>query len=466
MQRLLTPAILYWLAWGAVASADLETLTQRLDAIRERHDIAAYAVVITDREKTLLAEIRGIADRARNEPVTRKSVFRIGSITKSFTGLALAMASERGLLSLESDLKDHIDAELFTNAYAGDAPVSIAQLLEHTSGLMDLSWGEMNHSDPAPIALADAVRVAPGNRQMMWPPGRYMVYSNAGAGLAALALENAAQRTFESFVGEEILAPLNMHDTSFFLSDVADRLITGYDSDAHTPIPYWHMLFRPFGALNTTVDDAGRFIRLFLNRGRLPNGTALVKESTIARVERAQTTLAAQHGLSFGYGLGVYGWYVDSVPFYGHGGDGDGYLAHFGYSDEIGKGYLVMINAFKHAPLREIRSAVERLLVAGRPKRSLMDVPLQEIALETTLGRYETLTRRFSASDPQPLVIVREGDKLFTRLGNGKPRRLFALGGPRFARRGDGAATIIIATTDGEQPIFQGERLNYQRVSP
>ena len=70
----------------------------------------------------------------------------------------------------------------------------------------------------------------------------------------------------------------------------------GYDSDGISPIPYWHQIFRPFAAINTTLEDSSRLIRMLINQGELGN-KVLFEPSVIARLKAATTALGARAGL-------------------------------------------------------------------------------------------------------------------------------------------------------------------------
>src|SRR5512147_1708556 len=95
-----------------------------------------------------------------------------------------------------------------------------------------------------------------------------------------------------------------MASSGFFLDDQTKaRLATGYGTDAVTPLPYWHMLMRPFGGINSTPRDMASFVRLLLNDGSMDD-RRLVNPESIARMEVPVTSLAARNGLLYGYGLG------------------------------------------------------------------------------------------------------------------------------------------------------------------
>ena len=117
-----------------------------------------------------------------------------------------------------------------------------------------------------------------------------------------------------------------MTSSGFFLDDqTAARLATGYAADATTPLPYWHMLMRPFGGINSTPRDMASFVRLLLNDG-FADDRRLVHPQSISRMEVPLTSLAARNGLLYGYGLGNNQKFRKGVLFNGHGGDADGYL--------------------------------------------------------------------------------------------------------------------------------------------
>ena len=122
------------------------------------------------------------------------------------------------------------------------------------------------------------------------------------------------------------------------------------------------MLMRPFGGINSTPRDMARFVRLFLNDG-YADDRRLVHPQSISRMEVPLTSLAARNGLLYGYGLGNNQKFRKGVLFNGHGGDADGYLSQVGYNRDTGMGYFVVINAFRHRALSEMRREIETWII-------------------------------------------------------------------------------------------------------
>ena len=450
------------LAATSQAMADT-ALHAHLDSARAAHGVAAFAYVLADARGVLDSGFGGIADLASGAAVTSTSRFRIGSITKTFTALALLLGEQDGLLSIDDRLDQHIGPDLVDNPWADTRPVRLVHLLEHTAGLRELTAEEFHNTDPAPRPLSQVLRKSATHRRIEWQPGRYYVYTNAGAGLAAHALERRSGVSYEDFLRERLFAPLGMTHASVLLDEATRKnLVTGYDADHVTPIPYWHMIHRPFGAINVRPVEMAGLLGLLLGRGDTAHGR-LLPAAAIERMERATTTPAALSGLAFGYGLGIRAWSNDGVVFFGHGGDGDGYLAHFGYSPAAGRGYFVVINAFDHAALDALREILEHAVIADAPRRRAPPVQPIEDRLGA-LGGYRRAATRFGEPSPRGAVdlhVELGEDRFYTRQGNGEPRALLRVNADHWRREDETVASIALLRQTNGCWLLQGERDNY-----
>ncbi len=452
-------------ATSAHAGADLDGLLDGLETIRGDSGVPAFAFTLVSSDETLYAGAHGLADLATARRATPATVFRIGSITKTFTALTLLLAVDDGLLGLDEHLDDVAGGRLVDNPWSACAPVTLAQLLEHTAGLAELSREEMDHSDPASVPLAAAVRRYAQERQVRWRPGEYYSYTNAGAGLVAYALQRRSGMRWDALLAERLLAPLGMRDTTIVPDERgARRRATGYDRDGTTPIPYWHMLYRPFGAIDATAGDMAAFLRLLLNHGR-HGARHLLSKAAVMRMEQPRTSLAARRGLDFGYGAGLYTWYHRGHLFHGHGGDGDGYLAHFGYNRAAGRAYFIVINAFKHAPLRRMRTLIEDYIVAPLPAAAIAPILAMPAGTGRLAGHYRRAARRFPSHADADTVLTLSFDdgRLLSRAARGAPRALLPVA-PGLWRRGDEpAATIALIRNAGGARTWHGERMSLIR---
>jgi hypothetical protein len=208
-----------------------------------------------------------------------------------------------------------------------------------------------------------------------------------------------------------------------------------------------------------------RFLQMMLNKGRL-DGRAVFSASQIKRLETPKTSLAAQSGLEYGYGLGIYASLHKQHVLYGHGGDADGYLAHFKYSRESGNAYLVVINAFNHAPLRAMQALLNDYLVAGLPKPLMPAVPdLEESVLEGYTGLYHLAAVRFPQEGWQDktLQVRLRGGRLQTSENQANWRQLVPVNEQHFRRLNQPLATAAFIPVDGERMVLQLRNGNYIR---
>jgi CubicO group peptidase (beta-lactamase class C family) len=444
----------------------LEPLLARLEALRIEHEVPGFALTLVSDEQGLQTGSGGVADRGSGRRVTADTLFRIGSITKTFNALAVLMLIEQGRLRLETPLRELVPQAPLENPWADDDPVRVAHLLEHSSGLLDITREEFDHNTPfATLDAAFAFR--PGARRVQWPPGLHFVYSNANAGLVGLLIERLSGQNYARFITERLLRPLGMRSAGLSGDALTRRrLATGYDSDGTTPIPYWHMIFPPLGAINATPREMGALVEFFLRRGRVGD-QRLLEAASVDRMENPATTLAARHGLSYGYGPGLRQSLHNGFRWYGHGGDGDGYLSHFAYNREANAGYFLVINAFKYGALRAMKQSVQDHLTQGlsQPQPPASDVAIE--LLRPLTGTYVAVTRRFAWLDPlrmqqERLRVVLEDGGLYTRRAGGR-RLLIPVSARLFRREGQSFATIAFAAHRGEL-YLQADFGNYRKV--
>jgi len=210
----------------------------------------------------------------------------------------------------------------------------------------------------------------------------------------------------------------------------------------------------------------GHFVQMLLNYGQY-KGRRILQPASIARMEQPRTTLAARAGLTYGYGLGNYQSVHDGFLFHGHGGDGDGYLAHYAYNRDTNLGYFVVMNAFNQDAIDAIRNRIESFIVAGHQPTPTKTVLVPAITLKELTGTYQAVTHRFHWDQPERVArdrieVLLIGDTLYTRTPGGKRRQLIPVTARLFRRSGDPVATIAFIENDGDL-YLQGDFGNYRR---
>lgn len=458
-------------------SADIQLDTSELDNIREKTGVAALAVVLVERNGSVLNYQTGVREWG-GAAVDAHSVFRIGSVSKMFTGLTLLKAQEHGVLDLDAPIRNYLPATALKTSYENpweqEQALTSAQLMEHTAGWFDMSGLEFNHNDVKPLSLAEALALRPESRLSHWPPGLHSEYSNSGAGLAAYVLEQAAQKAgidgdFEQLAKRWVFEPLGMPSAEYQLTPaVKQHLVQGYDRDRKTEIPYWHIVFRPAGGLNVLPSDMAGLLSMLLNRGRVGDEVFLSAQQ-LERFEHPQTTLAARHGLNFGYGLGIYQSQIDGHTLLNHGGDADGYLSHLAYSPRSGRGYYAVVTAFDGRILGEVKDLLNRWVTADiSSPQPPAEFPLDKAQQQALSGTYYRASTRFPRANwqQQTLRIRYRDGRLYTQEGEGRQRPLLAVSAQHFRRPWETEATAALIQQADGSVVLQGSMGNWRKPAP
>lgn len=403
-------------------AANENPLIQQLERIKRQTGIGAVSYALVEGNKVIATGGMGEYGVDNKRPVTENSLFRVGSITKTFTALAVMHLVEQDKLELNQAVK-MLDSDLPLYNPWPITPVTLAMLLEHTAGLQDLTRTEFDH--PEPLELQAALAVKPNARQLHWPPGYHYSYSNLGAGYVGRVIETVTDEDYDDWFKKEILNTLDMDDSELqWTKKLEQNLVTGYDKDLKTKIPYWHTLFRPFGGLNTTARDMAKFLLVFTDKSDLDHN--IISVPSLERMETPGTSLAAKVGLETGYGLGIRKAYFNGHQIYGHGGDGDGYLAEFAYSKESQRAYFLVINAYRHDILDEFTGPLNNWLIEGLSEHeeattwpTVKSLPMKK--LQALTGEYREVTKRFPfqhSSSTETIWIKNINNKLFRCFSN------------------------------------------------
>ena len=387
-------------------------IIQKLEHIKNRTGVGAISYAMVEGNAIIAMGGFGEYGLENKRRVTETSLFRVGSITKTFTSLAVMLLVEQGKIQLNQSVNSFVSGFPLNNPWP-ETPVTIEMLLEHTAGLQDLTREEFDY--PHPLSLEAALNLKPETRRVHWQPGYHYSYSNQGAGYIGRVIELVTKENYDDWFEHEILHRLDMRESQLRWSkNLHQDLVTGYDADLKTTIPYWHTLFRPFGGLNTSASDMAKFLMLFTKQSTTKN---IISEVSLKRMETPVTSLAAKAGLKTGYGLGIRSRYVNGRKVYGHSGDGDGYLAEFIYSNESNRAYFVVINAYRHDILNEFTDLLNKWLIESVQKNNIQNKnkrdpqdktrgplypPIMSQSREKNLaltGEYREITQRFPFTD-------------------------------------------------------------------
>jgi CubicO group peptidase (beta-lactamase class C family) len=333
----LAAALLLAAVPGPAADAPPPAAPELAAALRpfvERGELAGAVALVADKDRVLAREAVGFADVAARAPMSADALFWIASQTKPITAAALMILVDEGKVKLDDPVSAYLPEFADVWVLAGKdkdratlrrpaRPVTVRDLLRHTSGMPFASAAESPTLDALPLrAAVKTYAMTPLHSD----PGTKYAYSNAGINTAGRVIEVASGMSYEAFLDRRLFAPLGMTDTTFWPTPGQARAL----AKAYRPGPGGKGLQEltvgqlqypltergrrfpmPAGGLFSTAADVGKFCRMVLNGGVL-GGKRVLSEAAVKEMTTRQTPA----NLKESYGLG---WMVGGGG-YGHGG--------------------------------------------------------------------------------------------------------------------------------------------------
>jgi CubicO group peptidase (beta-lactamase class C family) len=307
--------------------------------------IGSLVVGIVDAGTLAWTKSWGHANTETRQAAADDTYYRIGSITKQFTALALLQLAERGKLRLSDPLVKHVPEFSQVKSPYPDAPaITLLQLATMTSGLAREPSGAFDHSSGSSAKWEQIVLGLLPRVTYAHEPGTKYLYCNIGYALLGVAIGRAAGQPFTEYVQQQILVPLGMTNTAWEPTMVMrPKLARGYDvdkagkSDFTGPDKEWDGRgYRvPNGALISTMKDLSKFVAWELGSG--PE-TLLKRETQQDNYSRVMTGAGDLRG---GYGIGFQVQRRGTLVAYGHGGSTDGFLSQALFDRESKTGVIV-----------------------------------------------------------------------------------------------------------------------------
>ncbi len=364
----------------------IEELKQQLEDVLKDMHVPGLSVAIVHQDGPEWIAGLGKADVATGRDATAETLFRVGSISKSFVSLATLKLVNEGKLTLQDPVHKLVPEVWFENRWEESDPVRVVNLLEHTTGWDDFSLRAANIS-ALNMTLLEAFDVDHQSRVCRWPPSTRMSYCNSGPGIAAYIVEKLAGKNFESYIEENFFKPIGMKTATYFQPDAQSTTIV-YHVDGKTPYTYWNILYRPTGSVSASAHDMASYLSFYLNRGSV-SGAQLLPAEAIERMESPTSTWAAQEGLRPGYGLSNAWTIYDGFVYHGHGGQLNGSFSSMEYMPDIGVGYFYSINSQNQEASNQIGRVIRAYITRALQKPFLPPVtPLPANAADYT-GWYE-----------------------------------------------------------------------------
>ena len=360
----------------AAAQAPAASTIERVDSMAAAefaHDsIASLTIGVVTPQGLVWTKSYGFADLSTHRLANRQSVYRIGSITKMFTGVMLQQLVAAGKIRLTDPVERYYPEIKEIRGYSKlAAPITVQQLATMTSGISR----EPEQEGPfwtGPVARWDStLHLALPHTNMDQAPGTSFLYSNIGYAILGATLGRVAGVPYVQWQKEHILEPLGMRHTAFEIEPaIAPDVTRGYDiliNGAADPAQSVRESITgrgykvPNGAIYTTVGDLSQFLVLQLGHGP-------VSVVAPARLDSAFNAVVGPDGrptAPYGVGFGVER--KGDHNFYGHNGGVAGFSALLEFDRDAQVGVIVLRNA--------TGGRVEALQLGVRVLQLLADTP-------------------------------------------------------------------------------------------
>jgi serine beta-lactamase-like protein LACTB len=442
------------------AAAPYEAAAGALEAFIQREvqdkGLPALSVALVDGDRIVWARGFGFADPQAKKPATADTVYRVGSVSKLFTDLAIMQLVERGVLDLDAPITKYLPDFKPINPF--DKPITLRQMMAHRSGLVrEPPVG--NYFDPTLPSLAKMVQSL-NKTELVYAPETKIKYSNAAIATVGFVLEETQKQPFARYLQRTLLAPLGMKSSCFepdpeVIKELAKATMWSYQG-REFPAPTFELGMAPAGSMYSTVNDLGRFLSVLFAQGKGPQGE-IVKPATL---QEMWTPQFAKPGTKEGFGIGFMLSELEGHRRIGHGGAIYGFATELAALPEEKLGAVVIASLDgANAVTTHIADVALKQMLAARKSNPLpaiqASMPLKPENAWKLAGRYK--------SSEKILDLQEHGGRLWAVPGRG---------GFRVELRNQGEGLLIDDRLSfGPKVEVEGDKLRigkdtYERVPP
>jgi CubicO group peptidase (beta-lactamase class C family)/D-alanyl-D-alanine dipeptidase len=402
--------------------AAIATLERFITHEMSDKDLPALSIALVDDQKLVWSKGFGFADPGRKVPATSKTVYRVGSVSKLFTDIAVMQLVEQGKLDLDAPVTRYLPNFRPRNSFG--KRITLRQLMSHRSGLVrEPPVG--HYFDPGNPPLANTI--ASLNRtSLVYAPETRTKYSNAAIAAVGYVLERTQKQPFAKYLKRAVLDPLGLGDTSFeptpeITKDLAKAFMWTVDGRVFQA-PTFELGIAPAGSMYTTVEDMGRFMSVLFAGGQGAK-VKMLKASTLEQMWTPQFAPAGQKtGFGIGFGIGE----SEGRRIIGHGGAIYGFATTLKAMPEDKLGVVVVTTKdAANAVTNRIADLALTAMLAAREGRPL---PRPEITTPVDPGFASRVAGRYTNGSKSVELNERGGNLTILSVEGGEQVRLRTLG--------------------------------------
>ncbi|MCJ7624545.1 MAG: beta-lactamase family protein, partial [Anaerolineaceae bacterium] len=391
----------------------------------------------------------GYADIKKEKPVTMDTVFRIMSISKTFTGFGIMQLWEQGKFDLDDPVNPHLKLMKVLHKDPKAPAITFRHLLTHTSGIGERRTLRDN------LRSTGDLRAHPDTRILSMPeyysgllrtelfPGQKWAYANHGYAVLAQLIEDISGETFYAYMRRHVFEPLGMQKSDYVMSErVRSELAQGYtfDKDRFEPVPYMRLNTPGCGGIFSSVNEMARYLAAMMNGGENKHGSVIKPET----LKMMMTSQLEQDERVFSMGLSFMIARCGPHLIARHGGGWPGFISEMQVAPDANLGVVVFNNSSSRAPARIGRDIMHHLLGVPDPDEKVPDKTI----LQTPAGWPELC----GSYGPKPGVLT----NVRVKKSLGGELDVYVKGRQLMARGASGpmAKSFPIYRADPHDPLF------------
>ncbi|MBA4123605.1 MAG: serine hydrolase [Acidobacteria bacterium] len=407
----------------------------------EDKNLPGMAIALVEDQQIVWQQGYGFSDPKAKTPINADTVFRVGSVSKLFTDIAVMQQVERGKIDLDAPVTNYLSDFQPRNSFG--KPVTLRQLMSHRAGLVrEPPVG--SYFDSSNPTLGETIKSL-NQTALVYAPETRTKYSNAGIAAVGYVLEKTQKQPFADYLKRSLLEPLGMKQSGFKpTAEITKNLararmwtVFGKTFDA----PVFELGIAPAGSMYTTTGDLARFASaLFAADNNSPG--SILKKATLEQMWMLQFAAPNQKS---GFGLGFSLSELEGHRKVGHGGAIYGFSTQLSVlpDDKLGV-IIVATEDFSNGVTSRIADVALQAMLAERENKSIpqpeITAPIDSNFAKKTAGRY--------ASGDKAIDLIERGGNL-SILNGGFQARLRSLGGALVVDDKFAFGTRVVPSSDG-----------------
>lgn len=391
----------------AVYTAAIEKLTAAVEYEMTDKALPAVSMVLVDDQQTIWAQSFGMEDPGAGKAAGPETVYRIGSVSKLFTDIAIMQLVERGEVDLDAPIQTYLPDFKPRNPY--DKPITLRQLMSHRAGLVrEPRAGHYFHGFSG--GLEKTVQSLNGS-PLIYEPETRVKYSNAGIAVVGYVLEKLKGQSFPLYLQQKVISPMGLKNSAFedtppIKAHLAVGEMWSYDG-RRFDAPTFGLGMAPAGSMYATIGDLGTFLSVLFNGGQGQFGPIL-KARTLEKMWEPQFDTGGDRNYGLGFALDE----QNGQRRVGHGGAIYGFATQlFALPDaRLGAAAVATADGANTITTRLADYALD-LMLAAREGEPLPDYPMTQAVPSEIREKYEGHYR----SGEQQLTLEVRGSDLFAK---------------------------------------------------